>query len=144
MNNLNELTKKHEVVNMGAPNIANLNLSKNQNSPTPTEAIDFLLETLSIKKTMLAALLEITERTLSNWESKDSIASMKNKELRLVAIYNIVHIAIENGVPKEYVLSMLGEPIDPNDNRPLLHFIVDDPNNDLLKTLTLKIAKEYI
>jgi len=92
---------------------------------------------MGIKTTMLAALLGVTERTLSTW-SEVSLAETQasGKILRLVTLNIVVEDAVRSEIKGKVILNLLNEPI-PNDRdeKTLLDYIVDDPGNPLLEVV---------
>jgi hypothetical protein len=93
--------------------------------------IDFLTSEMSISPTMLAALLEVTERTLDNWKrsSFDELKE-KNKSQRLIALYDFVNKAKKKGVEKKLLLNLLREPLSHEggeEGPSALYFIVNEP-----------------
>ena len=53
------------------------------------QMIDDMLETLSVSKTRLAAMLGVSERTLTDWRSK-GVGDLRTKALRLARLCEVV------------------------------------------------------
>ena len=92
--------------------------------------ISYLVEKLGVSNTMLAALLEVTERTVSNWrnESEEELRG-NGKSQRLMALYAFVVKAEKKKVPQRLMINLLQEPIDESNeesNSPLF-YIVNEP-----------------
>jgi DNA-binding transcriptional regulator YiaG len=100
---------------------------------------------MGIKTTMLAALLGVTERTLSTW-SEVSLAETQasGKILRLVTLNKVVEDAVQSEIKGKVILNLLNEPI-PNDreDKTLLEYIVDDPGNPLLKVVIPMVIESF-
>jgi DNA-binding transcriptional regulator YiaG len=100
---------------------------------------------MGIKTTMLAALLGVTERTLSTW-SEVSLAETQasGKILRLVTLNRVVEDAVRSEIKGKVILNLLNEPI-PNDRdeRTLLDYIVDDPGNPLLEVVIPMLIESF-
>lgn len=91
---------------------------------------------------MVAALLSVTERTLNNWKNKPILESPPPRMMRLSALHTVVSVALEKGVPSQEMLSFLNEPID-DEGMSLLGYIVDEPDNRLLKRAAEGLAEEF-
>ncbi len=101
-------------------------------------------EALGIKPTMLAGLLSVTERTLSNWAETPITESSQGKIDRLKTFYKIVTLAESEGLHGRIILNVINEPIPGEDgDRSLLHYVVDEPNNSLLATVIRKVVASF-
>jgi len=109
--------------------------------------IDQLARDLDVSETMIAALLEVTERTLQNWKDQNyDELSGSGKSKRLIALFDFVHRASELKVPMSAMLNLLQEPIkpeDPESNTPLF-FIVDDPDNKCFRGTQDLMIKNFL
>jgi hypothetical protein len=106
--------------------------------------IVFCTTALGIKPTMLAGLLSVTERTLSNWAEMQITDVSQGKIDRLKALYRIIHLADGEGIRGKLILNVLNEPIPGVENdRSLLHYVVDEPNNKLLTTVVFKVLESF-
>jgi hypothetical protein len=109
--------------------------------------IDYLTEALKVSPTMLAALLEVTERTLGNWKN-ESLANLRQsgKGARLVALYDFVAEATREKVPQNLLLNLLEEPVNPaaEESQSPLFYIVNDPTNALLRDATQLLIARFL
>ncbi len=102
-------------------------------------------EKMGIKSTMLAALLGVTERTLSTWSEVSLAETQANgKILRLVTLNKVVEDAVRSEIKGKVILNLLNEPI-PNDRdeKTLLDYIVDDPGNPLLEVVIPMVIESF-
>lgn len=132
----------HGTFNNEGNNMAQPALDKSREC-SGKDLIDYISETLPIRRTMIAALLSVTERTLDNWKDTPVEASRSSKMMRLIAFHRVVTIALENGVRPDVMMSFLNEPIDDEGNS-LLGYIVDDPSNQLLSKYAGQLARDYL
>ena len=101
-------------------------------------------EALGIKPTMLAGLLSVTERTLSNWAETPITEAAQGKIDRLKTLYRIVTLAESEGLHGKIILNVLNDPIPGEDgDKSLLHYVVDEPNNRLLATVVRKVVASF-
>lgn len=107
------------------------------------DLIDYISETLKIRRTMIAALLSVTERTLDNWKDTPVETSRSSKMMRLIAFHSVVTTALDSGVLPGVMMSFLNEPID-DEGSSLLGYIVDDPGNKLLSEVAGQRARDYL
>lgn len=85
------------------------------------DKIELLSEVLSVRKYLLAALLDVSMCTLISWEYGDEYLAY-----RLNLLYEIVDTAKRRGVPDYQLLNMLNEPFhNIEGNETLLGWIVD-------------------
>jgi hypothetical protein len=107
--------------------------------------IDYCTETLNITPTMLAGLLNVTERTLGNWKDKPILEDENQDKMdRLKTIYKIISIAIKKGIKGRVILNFLNEPIPlDKEERSLLYYVVDDPNSTLVETVALQVIDSF-
>lgn len=121
-----------------------MGIEKLEERYTGESYVKYCTETLGIRPTMLAGLLNVTERTLINWASTEISEKSQGKIDRLKTLYKILAIAQDEGLDGKIILNVLNEPI-PNeeDDKSLLHYVVDDPNNDLLKIVVLKVIELF-
>lgn len=94
--------------------------------------ITILEDSLNVESTMIAALIGVSERTLTNTENLD----------RLKSLNNTVQIILEKGISRDIILNVLNEPIL-SDGQSLLDIIADDPNNELLKYAVETVVKQF-
>ena len=121
---------------------------KPQESFTGASIINYLAETMAVSKTMVAALLDVTERTLLNWseQSFDDLSKSGSKSKRLIALYELINLAEKMKVPKSAMVSLIQEPINSSDvdgNTPLF-FIIEDPSNQCFVTTRELIIKNFL
>jgi hypothetical protein len=109
--------------------------------------IEYLEKALGVTSTMLAGLIQVTERTLTNWRARD-LEELENnsKSKRLVDLYDFVKQAESFKVKKSLLLNLLHEPIDPKneDSSSILYYIVHDPASKLLKETAPLIIKRFL
>ena len=119
-------------------------------TPSVSEAqqvIDYLTETLGVAPTMLAGLLQVTERTLLNWRDKTLDELSENpKSRRLLDLDEFVRQAEKKNVRKRLMLNLLHEPIDPKneESSSILHYIVRMPSSALLKETAPLIIEKFL
>ena len=100
---------------------------------TGRDLVDHCTSTLNIRPTMLAALLNVTERTLANWNECPYNGDYPVKFERLRTFDRILSRAEAKRIDYKIFLNLLNEPIPGDeDERTLLHYIVDEPTNPLL------------
>ncbi len=121
---------------------------KPQESFTGASFIDYLTEHMAVSKTMVAALLDVTERTLLNWSSmsEDELSKTGSKSKRLIALYDFVVKAQHLKVPKSAMVSLLQEVIVPEDehsNTPMF-FIIEEPENSCFKSMSNQIISNFL
>jgi DNA-binding transcriptional regulator YiaG len=101
---------------------------------TGKNLISFLTEKMDISSTMLAALLQVTDRTLSNWQhdSYDDLDT-PGKSRRLVTLYSVVVKALKSGLPETRIINFLQEPIEESneESQTPLSYIVGDSDPKL-------------
>ncbi len=93
--------------------------------------LNYLTDNMNISETMIAAILEVTERSLQNWKSLsyEELSSTDGKSRRLVALYDFIFLALQNKIPKPALINLLQEPINQENqasNTPLF-YIIDEP-----------------
>ncbi len=96
--------------------------------------IIYLCKELKISETMLAALLDVTSRSLDNWKNS-SYVDLSGKAKRLRALYEFVTLATGKGVRSSELLSLLNETLDPqnqNGHSPLF-YIVENPESSMFQ-----------
>lgn len=108
--------------------------------------INFLKESMGISETMVAALLDVTPRTLLNWrETSYEALKQSGKSQRLTAMYDFVFRATELKVPQSAMVSLLQEPLIEGEGVSTpLSFIIDDPKNPCLTATKDLIIKNFI
>lgn len=121
---------------------------KTQASFTGASIINYLAETMSVSKTMVAALLDVTERTLLNWseQSFDELSKSGSKSKRLIALYDFIVKAEQLKVPKSAMIGLLQEVIEPEDehsNTPMF-FIIEEPENSCFKSMSNQIISNFL
>jgi hypothetical protein len=131
----------------------------NQESFMPLQTLDNLrqaseqlTELLGVNRTMLAGLLGVTERSMSEWEKK-SIGDITPKAKRLALMYNLVRF-IEQKYPnvpaKMYreILENSRVTIDPNDPEDgsisLMNMVISDPDEKYWPQIAGSAIKEYL
>jgi hypothetical protein len=124
------------------------NAQKPVESFTGTSIINYLTETMGVSRTMVAALLDVTERTLLNWstQSVDELSTSGSKSKRLVALYDFIIKAEKLKVPKSAMVSLLQDPIQPEDehsNTPM-YFIIEEPESSCLKSTGDLIIQNFL
>ena len=112
---------------------------------TGRDLIDYCTETLVIRTTMLAALLNVTERTLSNWAECETEGNYPGKFDRLKALYKVVCLAKKRGIDGTVILNVLNEPIPGDDSsKTLLYYVVDEPTNKLIMVVAEQVIGSFI
>ncbi|MBI4403832.1 MAG: hypothetical protein HY537_06715 [Deltaproteobacteria bacterium] len=109
--------------------------------------IDYLCNELGVTFAMIAAHLDVTEKTLQTWRTRTvSDLESNSKSYRLIALYNFVYLASSFKVDKHLILSMLHEPIDASipQSGSILSHIVKEPNSSVFKAVAPKIIREYL
>ena len=111
---------------------------------TGRDLIDYCTTTMEIKPTMLAALLNVTERTLANWNESPLDSNSSGKIARLNALADIIRVAEENGIKGKVILNLLNEPI-PGDKeqQTLMYYVVDEPENTLLMAVAVQVISSF-
>lgn len=104
----------------------------------------YCTQALGVKPTMLAALLSVTERTLSNWSETAITEDSQGKIDRLKTLYKIIQLAESEGIRGKIILNLLNEPIPgEDDDMSLLHYVVDEPNNKLLTMAVREVLASF-
>jgi hypothetical protein len=89
-----------------------------------------LSETLKLSRSMLAALLGITESSLDNIVEQDPYKVQRFTKFgkRILHVYTVMVVAQNSGVPDDEILNLLDEPFQPDreDSDCLLTMIVSD------------------
>lgn len=115
---------------------------------TGESLVVYLTSTMGVSRTMVAALLDVTERTLSNWSSQSTevLSTSGSKSKRLVALYDFIYKAEKLGVPNAAMVSLLQEPISQDEQRgnTPMFFIIEDPDNSCLKSTSDLIIKNFL
>jgi hypothetical protein len=118
-------------------------LRRSEVQHTGKDLIAYLTEKMGISSTMLSALLQVTDRTMSNWQhdSYDDLDT-PGKSKSLVALYSVVVKALDLGLPEKSVINFLKEPIDDSneESQSLLDYIVDDSESKMI----LEVVKPLI
>ncbi len=92
--------------------------------------VSYLMDELHVSNTMLAALLEVTERTVANWRDQSTEDLRGNgKSQRLMALYDFVVSAEKKKVNQKLLINLLQEPINEEDaeSKSPLYYIVNEP-----------------
>ena len=115
---------------------------------TGESIVTYLAEAMGVSRTMVAALLDVTERTLLNWstQSVDELSTSGSKSKRLVALYDFIVKAEKHKVPKSAMVSLLQDPIQPEDehsNTPM-YFIIEEPESSCLKSTGDLIIQNFL
>ena len=106
--------------------------------------IYYCSRTMKISPTMLAGLLAVTERTLSNWGNASSEGQSSCKITRLNALADIIRLAEKNGIKGKVILNLINEPIpEDKEQKTLLYYVVDDPQNKLLMTVAAQVINSF-
>lgn len=121
---------------------------KPQENFTGESIINYLAETMDVSKTMVAALLDVTERTLLNWSGQpsDKLSESGSKSKRLIALYEFIVEAEKLKVPRSAMVSLLQEPVDNKEihgSTPLF-FIIEDPSNSCFVATRELIIKNFL
>lgn len=116
------------------------------------QASDLLTGVLGVNRTMLAGLLGVTERSMSDWEKKD-LGDITPKAKRLVLLYQLVRF-IEQKYPavphKMYreILENARVEIDPEDSEDgsvsLMNMVISDPDEKYWPQIANSAIKEYL
>jgi len=111
---------------------------------TGQDCIELCTTEMGVKSTMLAGLLNVSERTLSNWSTVVVTEEPQGRFDRLKAISKIVSFAKSEGVRgKSAILNLLNNTIPgQKEDLSLLHFVVEEPNNILLDYIFKKAVLE--
>lgn len=111
---------------------------------TGRDLIEFITTMVGIKSTMVAALLNVTERTLNNWSKEKIDAFTGNKSRRLLALYTCVKAANDAGITGKQIMNLLDEPIPGEpEEKSILYYVVDEPDNGLLATALNSVIKQF-
>jgi hypothetical protein len=109
--------------------------------------VDYLCLELGATIASLAAMINVTEKTLASWRNESVSELEENKKsLRLITLYNFVNLAREFKMDKYLILSMLHEPVDPMETQSgsILSHLIKDPSSDLFKVMAPKFIREYL
>lgn len=129
---------------LGVSRGAKMGIEKIDEQYTGGGYVLYCTEALGIKTTMLAGLLSITERTLSNWADTQITDDSQGKIDRLKTLYKIIGLAEGEGLRGKIILNVINEPIPGEQgDKSLLHYVVDEPNNSLLATVVRKVFDSY-
>lgn len=116
------------------------------------QASDQLIETLGVSRKMLAGLLGVSERNMSEWEKKN-LDNVTPKAKRLVLLYNLVRYIEEQFplVPSKMYRELLENSrvvIDPDDSEDgsvsLINMIISDPDEKYWPQVAGSAIKEYL
>lgn len=105
-----------------------------------------LCKALEIKPTMLAALMEVTERTLHSWVSSCADLTSTHRGTRLLLMSQIVSLASSKGLPQSALLDLFNYPINPEEEGSgcLLYYIVEDRDEDIVMDLAKQQIKNLL
>jgi len=116
------------------------------------QASEQLTELLGVSRTMLAGLLGVTERSMSEWEKKN-LDNVTPKAKRLVLLYNLVRYMEEQFslVPSKMYRELLENSrvvIDPDDSEDgsvsLINMVISDPDEKYWPQIAGSAIKEYL
>jgi vacuolar-type H+-ATPase subunit E/Vma4 len=114
---------------------------------TGENVIAHLTGTLHISNTMLAALLEVTERTLTNWRDQPyEELRVGSKSKRLIALYNFVSKAAKKRVPENLLINLLQEPVNEADeeSKSVLFYIVNEPESKFFNEASNLLIDQFL
>ena len=116
------------------------------------QASEQLTRLLGVSRTMLAGLLGVTERSMSEWEKK-SLNDITPKAKRLLLLYNLVRY-IEQKYPKvpakmyREILENSRVIFDPNDledgSISLMNMVISDPDEKYWPQIAGSAINEYL
>jgi DNA-binding transcriptional regulator YiaG len=116
--------------------------------PYGCRMIEDLKTSLGVSETMLAALLDVTTRTLHEWKDKPFTKNFPGKAKRLDVLWRFVDSAIKSGVEQKHLLALLNNPINPEDEESLSlrYYITCDPNPNekQLQELLRVVIRDYL
>lgn len=109
---------------------------------TGEKIIAYLMKTLGFKRRQtLAELLDVEDRTLSNWKN-ESYENLIKQSARLRVVYDAVYAFEGAGIPQSAYLKLLnGELL--GTERSLIQAINADPNNELIPTVIRMFSEKY-
>jgi DNA-binding transcriptional regulator YiaG len=111
---------------------------------TGRDAIAILEKRLNVRVTMIAALLGVSERTLTNWTAYTiTQTSVPSKFRRLQCLYRCVEEIYSQGINDGDILNVLNEPVGDEGDLSLLDHIVDNPENKLLSTVIKTVVSKF-
>jgi hypothetical protein len=113
--------------------------------PSGAEYIDYCMTSLGISQSMLASLLSVTERELSRWSDMAIISKSSQRTFeRLNILRTIIHLADGSGIKGKMIINLLNEPIPGDDDqKTLMHYVIDQPDRELIKSVTEKVIAVY-
>lgn len=105
-----------------------------------------LLSDLSISRTMLAALLSISERTLNNWSHlSETELGERPKTSALLKLCDLISLAKEKGVATRNLYTLLDMPISDDEESPsLMSYVLHESNFKFFKSNIENIIKNYV
>lgn len=116
------------------------------------QASDLLTDVLGVNRTMLAGLLGVTERSMSDWEKK-ALGDITPKAKRLVLLYQLVRFIEEKHpkIPQKMYREILENSrvvIDPEDSEDgsvsLMNMVITDPEEKYWAQIADSAIKEYL
>lgn len=116
------------------------------------QASDLLTGVLGVNRTMLAGLLGVTERSMSDWEKK-ALGDITPKAKRLVLLYQLVRFIEQKypDVPHKMYREILENGrvvIDPEDSEDgsvsLMNMVISDPDEKYWPQIANSAIKEYL
>lgn len=116
------------------------------------QASEQLTELLGVNRTMLAGLLGVTERSMSDWEKKP-LGDITPKAKRLALLYNLVrfigqkHPTIPSKMYREVLENsrVIIDHDDPEDGSiSLMNMVISDPDEKYWPQIAGSAIKEYL
>lgn len=116
------------------------------------QASDLLIGVLGVNRTMLAGLLGVTERSMSDWEKK-ALGDITPKAKRLVLLYQLARFIEQKypDVPHKMYRGILENgrvEIDPEDSEDgsvsLMNMVISDPDEKYWPQIANSAIKEYL
>lgn len=125
----------------------NAALQKAQGDYSGQDIIEYLEETLGNSSTMVAALIQVTVRTLDNWKNQNvSELTGNSKSKRLMRLYDFIRMAEDKRIKKRLMLNLLHEPIDPSqdESESILYFMVHEDRDELLRRVYSLVIERFM
>lgn len=116
------------------------------------QASELLTGVLGVNRTMLAGLLGVTERSMSDWEKK-ALGDITPKAKRLVLLYELVRFIEEkySSVPAKMYREVLENSrvvVDPDDLEDgtvsLMNMVISDPEEKYWPQIANSAIQEYL
>ena len=111
---------------------------------TARDHVDYCMRVTELKSSMIASLLNVSKQMLDSWVQAGPGEVKSEKQARLMTLSKIVARFEESGIKGMIIINLLNDAIPGDEQeKTLLHFVVDDPDNSSVIHMVDKVIVEF-